>query len=166
MGKAPTTIAPTTKAPTTIAPTTIAPTTKAPTTIAPTTIAPTAEAPTTKASLTKVPTTSDVTTNFTGNTTTKKPRKAASIIAEVTMEFDADFDAIVTKFSLEILQDSMKNAIVLVLNVEEWRVQNVTCRNGSIITTFRLLPPDEDINDDAIVVFNKDLDTLRGLVAR
>jgi len=82
------------------------------------------------------------------------------------MEFDADFDAIVTKFSLEILQDSMKNAIVLVLNVEEWRVQNVTCRNGSIITTFRLLPPDEDINDDAIVVFNKDLDTLRGLVAK
>merc|ERR1712113_1091429 len=158
---------PTTESPTT-APDTTAPATTAPATTAPATTAP-ATTPETPAATTKVvvttqqPTTPEVTVP----TTTTKPRQKPSQIAQVSLVFEADFTSFVDQCCLGnvvTLQNEMKKSIVSTLNVDDWRVTNVTCTNGSIITTFNLLPPDEAQVTNALDVLDQDISNLQKVV--
>merc|ERR1712080_356815 len=57
-----------------------------------------------------------------------------------------------------------KKSIANVLDIESWRIVNLKCGNGSIITTFDLLPPDEGIHVNATAMLKKDIDTLASKV--
>lgn len=48
--------------------------------------------------------------------------------------FDGDYQAVVAKVTLAVLEAGMKKSLVDSLSVEEWRVDNVKCSPGSIIT--------------------------------
>jgi len=168
----PTTSAPTTEGPTTEEATTESPTTAPDTTAAATTAAATTAAattPETPAATTKVvvttqqPTTPEVTVPA----TTPKPRQKPSQIAEVSLVFEADFTSFVDQCCLGnviTLQNEMKKSIVSTLSVDDWRVTNVTCTNGSIITTFKLLPPDEAQVTNALDVLAQDIANLQKVV--
>lgn len=131
-------------------------TTKAPTTTALTTLPSTA-----------VPSTTSITSTAMTSTKlliTKLPtpsRTPPSTRAEVSIVFDVDFDETVRQVGGIInLQAGMKTGIVKALNVEEWRVMNVTCKSGSIITTFSFLPPDESESLDGRSVLEDDIKRL------
>ena len=82
----------------------------------------------------------------------------------VELEFIGNYTFIVAKIGLVKLQEGMKKTIVESLDVEEWRVRNVKCREGSIITTFEFLPPDEGIHDNATMIFKSDIQKLKTAV--
>ena len=48
--------------------------------------------------------------------------------------FDGDYQAVVAKVTLAVLEAGMKKSLVDSLSVEEWRVDNVKCSPGSIVT--------------------------------
>jgi len=87
-----------------------------------------------------------------------------SILAKVTLAFDADFNEIIAKIGLLELEKGMKKSIVQALSIEDWRVQNVSCTNGSIITTFLLFPPNEGTADEAAEILNQDINQLQKVV--
>lgn len=62
------------------------------------------------------------------------------------------------------MEASVKSAIVSLLQIEDWRIRNLVCVNGSIIAKFDFLPPDENLVPNALEVFNAQLELLKSSV--
>merc|ERR1712121_234659 len=92
-------------------------------------------------------------------------RAPPTSVATVSLYFEGDFSETVEKAGgLDKLQAAMKESLVNALQVDEWRIQNVTCSNGSIITTFSFLPPEEGKVNDTRTVLTDDIANLKAIV--
>ncbi|XP_065649298.1 uncharacterized protein LOC100202590 isoform X4 [Hydra vulgaris] len=95
----------------------------------------------------------------------KKFRSEPSCFANVQIKFLNDYAATLTRVSKASLESSLKMSIVAVMQIEFWRIRNMSCSNGSIISSFQFLPSDVYENSDPVLTFNDDLQRLSNHVS-
>jgi len=84
----------------------------------------------------------------------------------VSMMVIPDRGAIISTQGLHLLQESMKTSISNTLNIEAWRIQNLTCSNRQqlVATNFALLPPDQSKVECADAILDHDIHKLKTVV--